>query len=113
MPSTTVSLKNKLETPEDYVLDLGYYAVLESHIERLKKNAAIIDVKPHIADVYIGDFDGLLTELGYRDKKFHYLIRRVNGLDSSGKYDGIKTELLIPNVSEMSAIFSIYTSRID
>lgn len=113
MPSNTKSLVNKLPLPEDYVLDLTYYTVLESHVEQLKKNATIIDVKPYIADIYVGDFDGLLTELGYRDKKFHYLIRRVNNLDSSGQYDGTQLELLIPNVAEMSAIYAIYTSVID
>lgn len=109
-----MSLINKLRMPAEHVKDEAYYVLLETHITFLKNHSEtkLIEVTGREGDMYCGDFYGLLDSLSI-DKKYHYLIMRMNGLVSSTDYTGEQLAFLVPNPKVISAIVSTYGSRED
>jgi len=109
-----MSLLNRLRVPNDRVKDEAYYVLLETHIPFLKAHSEtkLIEVTGREGDMYCGDFYGLLDSLSI-DKKFHYLIMRMNDLVSSTDYTGERLAFLIPNPKIISAVIATYDSRED
>lgn len=88
-------LSQTLALPSSFVTDPDYYTLLETHIPYIRSISSPVQVLPNTADIYQGDFDGLLENMGI-PKKYHYLVRRINGYNNSGDYDGQETTILIP-----------------
>lgn len=107
-----MSLLDMLSIPEDVVKERDYYELFESHVTYLKNlsSTQVTSITEHQASIYQGDFYGLLYKLGV-EKKYHYPIMRVNGLLASSNYDGKTTEIILPSLSEMNAITTIYSSN--
>lgn len=109
------SLSKALSLQESYVNDISYYTVLESHLLAIKAISSAVTVSGNLADAYQGDFDGLLDYL-HIPKKYHYLIRRINGYTNSLDFKGDVTQIMIPGGDrfrsvEIDQIISIYNSR--
>ena len=106
-----MSLLQILRVPESHVLELGYVILMETHLVYLRnhKNTTVVDVTAQVAEKYIGDLNGLLDTLAI-DKKYYYLITRMNGYLSSEEYDGTATTFMVPDFSEASQILAMYTS---
>ncbi len=109
-----MSLLNILKVPDEEVLDPQYYILLETHVHYLKKHPStqLVEVTGQQAEKYTGDLSGLLDSLAV-DKKYHYLIARVNDLTACTEYDGKKTLLLIPDTNIARQFMTIFNSRED
>lgn len=106
-----MSLLDILEIPEDVVNDPNYYVHLETHVEYLKyhKGTMVLSVTGLEAEKYKADFYGLLLSLKV-ERKYHYLVMRMNGYANSSDYDGIRTDILYPDVGEAARVIDIYSS---
>lgn len=105
-----MSLLVKIKRPENVAKDRDFYEMQESHIEYIKKNTTeYYSVTALQAAIYRGDFYGLLDSLGV-EKKYQYLIMRVNGLNCSSDFNGEKIDLLKPPMDIIGRIMVIYSS---
>lgn len=109
-----MSLLTLLKMPAKYVLDPHYYIVLESHLHYLRTHplTRVVYVTGQQAEKFTGDFDGLLDSLSI-DKKYHYLITRLNNLACSTDYEGLETSIVMPDSNTISRFITIYTSLED
>lgn len=106
-----MSLLTELTLPEPRVLDEKFYILLESHVPLLRTHSGtqLVEVNGQQAEKYTGDFHGLLDSLMV-DKKYHYLVTRVNGYNCSTDYDGLRKSFYIPSVDLIGAFFATYSS---
>lgn len=97
---------------DDLLLDRSFYNVLETHISMLREDSGTLalTVPDLTASIYAGDYYGLLNHLSI-DKKFHYIVMRVNGLYSSGDYKGEDVVVLYPPPGAMNSIFILQNSK--
>ena len=104
-------LKDNIPEPDDDIADVNYYTLQETHITYLKNypGSKTVAVEGQIADKFAGDFHGLLDFLRI-DKKYHYLIMRVNDLYSSADYSGEVTEVFVPPIGVINQLFTIFGS---
>lgn len=109
-----MSLVDVLSIPEDVVLDQLYYTYQESYVAYFKERATTttLTVTGLDAEKYKGDFHGLLLYLGI-ERKYHYLVTRVNDLTCSTDYDGLNLFVRMPDVSEMGSVLQLYQSLED
>ena len=56
-------------------------------------------IYPNLAQKYRGDFDGLLDEIGILEEDFN-LTLLLNGLKSSGDFDGTKYTIMVVDYPE-------------
>lgn len=107
-----MSLADAIDLPHEVVLTDAYYTLLETHIVFLRADESIrqVTINGQIAEKYTGDFYGLLNELSI-DKKYHYLVMRVNRMKTSTDYDGVVTTFLVPTIDLMDSFISTYLSR--
>lgn len=107
-----MSLLTILNAPNPQVLDQNFYVLLESHLPYLLSHpkTRVVEVTGLSAEKYTGDFHGLLDTLAI-DKKYHYLVTRMNAMTCSTEYDGKNTAFMIPDMSVVSAFLSTYNSR--
>lgn len=82
-------------------IEHSYYAeefikFIEDNISYFKKpeDLKLVTFEPSIAYKFEGDFYGLLHHLGY-PRHLHYLIMRINSLESPLDYDGINTSIMV------------------
>lgn len=73
-------------------------------------NIVPIQIKPHIAFKYEGDFYGLLDELGI-PKHHHYFAMLQNKLTHPGDYDGIVDTIYLPDMTFIDQLRSLYMSK--
>lgn len=92
--------------------DPGFFVLLESHLTylRTKNNVTAVNISPHQGYKYEGDLYGLLNDLSV-DKKYHYIVMRVNHYLSSADYLGDRDSLLIPDLNEVDLLKQIYDSK--
>lgn len=109
-----MALLDVLKVPEMNVTDPNFYVLLDSHVAYLTRHplSEWAQVTGQQAEKYRGDFHGLLDSLSI-DKKYHYLITRMNGLVSSGDYDGFVTQILLPDYPTAARFMAIWTTRED
>lgn len=107
-----MSLLELITAPEDVAKDRDYYDVQESHLEYLRKHRTtkVEVIGREITAKYKGDFYGLLNYLGV-DKKYHYLIMRLNNLSCSSSFDGDTNIIVRPDLGTINGIFVIYSSE--
>jgi len=106
-----LSLISAMTVPGDWILEEQFYVLLESHLSFLRNHALtkITEVKLQQAEKYTGDFHGLLDTLAI-DKKFHYLITRLNGLNCSTDYKGTNAFIIMPDTDTAADFISTYLS---
>ena len=106
-----MSLLEILRVPETHVLEENYTVLMETHVQYLREHpkTTLQAVEGLQAEKYTGDLDGLLDFMAV-DKKYHYLITRMNGYNCSNDYEGEKLEFLIPAVDVASQFLEMYTS---
>lgn len=109
-----MSLLASLNLPNPRAIDTNYYVLLETHISylRMHPETKVVEVTGQQGEKYIGDFHGLLDTLAI-DKKYHYLITRVNNMNSSVDYDGSQLALYVPSISVIAAFIATYDSLED
>lgn len=104
-------LIDQLVIPSNAQADRNYYELQESHLQYLKKDPGTyeIEIDALTGDIWVGDFYGLLNHLRI-DKKFTYLIMRLNGYSSASDFNGDKTSILIPSPTAIGRIITQYSS---
>lgn len=89
------------DVSDDVYFSPEYITMIESHLDYLRiYNPKYVNISSLQSYKYEGDLYGLLQEMRY-EKKFHYVIARVNGYKNSNDYNGEVFNLLIPNLSEV------------
>lgn len=86
---------------------------IESFMSKLRHspNIKILnDFSPVISYKYEGDYFGLLQYL-HVEKKYHYIVLRFNGYESSSDFKGEDTYVLLPDFSEVEAIKTIFLTK--
>ena len=93
---------------ESTYFDTQFLILIESHLTYLRKSDGlrVISVSEHQGYKYEGDFFGLLDDLNV-EKKYHHIVMRVNGLDSSADFKGDLDHVLLPSLSEIDMLKSI------
>jgi len=89
-----------------------YVQLIDDHIGILKN--MIQETKPITGNKdysYVGDFYGMLTALGI-DKKYHYGIMKVNGIESSDDFNTDVTAIDIPSLSYMDSLLEVAKSKL-
>lgn len=69
----------------------------DSFLPYVSGNYQLVEVKPHLAYKYQGDFYGLLEVLGV-SKIHHRYVMVFNDMINSVDYDGLVTSIKIPNM---------------
>lgn len=94
-------LTSTMSVSDSIAIDRDYYVLLETHIAYIRSLSSYVSIPPNTASIYQGDFDGLLENMRI-PKKYHYLIRRINGIVNSVDYDGETTSVLLPGGESFS-----------
>lgn len=107
-------MADKLETLKDITLTgqevfytTDFMLVLEAHLPYLKKDATIQPVDLTTSVKFVGNFTGLLINLGF-SLDHCWLVQRLNGLRSSDDFDGKLTELLVPNAESLNKVLELH-----
>lgn len=104
---------NKIPTnQEEAFFETGFQLMLESHLTYLRTLSTnrVMKVSEHQCYKYEGDFYGLLNDLNV-EKKYHYVIMRVNALASSSDFKEIISEIIVPDTSEIVRLNNLYLSK--
>lgn len=104
---------NKLmPSVEEVYMQHDFLVLIESHLTYLRTsaNVSLISISEHQNYKYEGDLFGLLDDLNI-DKKFHLIIARVNNIANSGDFKGDIQHLLIPDLSEVELLKSIFQTK--
>lgn len=89
------------DVTDDIYFSSEFAVAIESHLDYLRiYNPQYVTISDLQSYKYEGDLYGLLQELKY-EKKFHYVIARVNGYKNSNDYNGEIVTLIIPNLTEV------------
>mgnify|MGYP007069470120 CR=1 FL=1 len=97
---------------DDVYYSNAYFVMIESHLSYLKslKDNQTFSITKQQNDKYEGDFYGLLNELNF-EKRYHYPIMRINGLDNSNDFEGDRDFILVPSLQEVNLLTRILTSK--
>lgn len=92
----------------------GFHVEIESHFPRLLDNNYVVTqgIDKQQGVVYEGDFFGLLRNLGIPDFA-HYATLRLNGYSSPMQFKRTTTTIMVPNLSEIEMIKSVYVANED
>ena len=90
--------------------DLDVIIMLESHLTYLRSISSIIDFPQTFTVKYVGDFYGLLQELGYQSNDF-YIIMQVNDMKSPSDYKGTQNYFYLPPMAEVERLVTIETTK--
>lgn len=93
---------------------MGFHRYIEGYLKYIRENEIekIIYIDPHKKYVFEGDLFGLLDQLSI-DRKFHWVIMRVNDLTSPMYLDLENTELLLPNLEKIQGYMAKYKTLLD
>jgi hypothetical protein len=92
--------------------DQAFRNVLEDHLTYLKTHPTTrtIEIRLNLVFKYIGDFNGLLTELKI-PAEMHFICMRMNGMTSPNEYETTMTTLLMPSKEELSRLRSVFKTK--
>lgn len=93
----------------DIWFDVEFRIALEQHLHFLRndENITHVEVNPVDAEYYKGNFHGLL----YKNNipvYLHWIITRMNGLDSSSDFKETITRFIIPDVERVNRIREVF-----
>lgn len=106
-------LLNKLSSDVDNVyFEPDFLVMMESHLTELRQSDQIgyVAVNEHQNYKYEGDLYGLLDELNI-EKKFHFIVARINQYDHSGDFKGDVATLILPDFNYIELLKSVYQTR--
>lgn len=91
----------------------AFRRVLEDHLTYFRNHPQLRStrVTPQQADMYRGDFYGLLIELGVPEE-MHWITLRINHLHSPGDYQEEKTEIYAMPSGVVTKILNMHLSRL-
>ena len=83
--------------------------VLDSHMEYLRTAGGVRTavIPTETRGLFIGDFYALLIEMNI-DPKYHRFIMMLNGFTSPTKYDNQLNSLIIPDLSLIDKLLTVY-----
>lgn len=91
--------------------DEGFRYMLLEHMANMSKddNLIPIPIDQQQADMYYGDYYGLLASLNI-SPYMHWIVTRLNGLTDSNDYNSDSTYVYIPPESELERLKILYLS---
>lgn len=97
---------------EDVYFDHDFLVMIDSHLTYLRTSVNLRPTKitAHQNYKYEGDLYGLLDDLGI-EKKFHFILARVNGYASGADFKGNVAYLIIPDLNEIELLKGIYQTK--
>lgn len=97
-------------TPDMY-FDEAFRTVIEHHLSYLRnnRNNAYIDLTPRDTVVWKGNFYGLLYEKRIPVEQ-HWIIMRLNGLDSTMDFKGDFDRIYLPDPERLNKIRDMYNT---
>ena len=104
-----MSLKNILKFPDETTVSPAFFQVMVDHFPWFKENQKFtaVEVSSKDADVYKGDFHGLLEEMKVPSSYFR-IVTAFNGLKSPMDYDGTMPVVKIPSFQEIQRLLSVF-----
>lgn len=99
-------------TTSDVWYDPVFRIVLEQHLHFLINDPenTTVEINPVDNDYYKGNFHGLL----YKNEipiYLHWIITRMNGLDSSSDYKEDMEHFIVPNVERLNRLREIFLTN--
>lgn len=102
-----IDLLDQANQTDDIYFSEEIRNLIESNLIYFRETTeGYINITPHETIKFDGDLYRLLNEHGI-NKKYHYLIMRVNGFVSSSDYTGDITFLLYPSISKFEQLVNI------
>lgn len=98
--------------PEVYYTQ-GFRRVFEDHLSIVRRSpeTTLVGVEPPgIVQHYKGDFYGLLVYMNVVPHMQWYFLR-INGLSNPLDYDGIQTEIIIPDTKYIESLQRSYRTK--
>lgn len=94
---------------EDAYHDPKFLLIIETHLTQLRgsEGAKLLPIAEQQGFKYEGDFYGLLDDLKI-DKKYHFIVLRVNDLLSSADYKGDLTHITLPSLSQVEILKAVF-----
>lgn len=85
--------------------DEEFRALIEAHLPYIRNDSRTHEIVVDLAKtaVYRGDFYGFLTQVGI-SPEFHWVIMRLNRMNTPMQFDSSITTLLIPDESQIRMI---------
>ena len=108
-----MTLTDSVSQPDDSFFDEEFMVMIDSHLTWLRSDPdgtmqAISNIQAY---KWEGDLFGLLDNLGI-DKRYHFIIARVNYYENSTDYRGDVYQLFIPTLSNINMLNNIYKTTL-
>lgn len=89
-----------------------FRAVVEDHLTYLKQQVTntVVDISPHDAYKYQGDFFGILLEYKVLPQ-FHWIVMRMNDMMSPKDYDGETLTFIRPDEKVLISLANTFNSQ--
>lgn len=87
----------------------GFKKILEDHLSIIKSKTFTVEISPVDANRFEYDLFSVLRELNV-DPKLHWIIMRVNGLNSPADYKKEMMQLQIPDEEYFDSLLATYNS---
>lgn len=97
---------------KDLLYDQGFRRLLEGYMPWFRAHDLTenVGIDPHHVYKYEGDLYGLLDALGI-DKRYHWVVMRLNSIYRAGEVDQELRWLLIPDRSTIEKLKQLYQKR--
>lgn len=107
-----MALINEISSLSSFFYDNNFHNMVVSHFPYFKKNNLFEqkDIGGSIAEIYKGDFLGLLRHLGM-PMEYHRITSEFNNLCSPLDYDGDAGSIKIINSSELLRLLNVYKTQ--
>jgi len=106
----TMSIQNLAVVKESSAYYENMYRIwMEAFGPYIRNDFTIQNVTPAVAARYEGDFYGLLDKMMV-PKQYHHLITMFNGYRHPGDYDGVNTDIKIPNSGFYDIMRTMYVT---
>jgi hypothetical protein len=111
MPAMTLTLMSKLPRYDKVFFDPGFMSTMESHLAYLAshQSTTTVQLDPLRVQVHLGDFYGMLSEIGI-EQNLHWIIARLNGMHSPSEFDETVTSVLVPDRAVIDRIRISYAT---
>ena len=107
-----MQINNLINDIEDIYYDKDFLILIESYLTHLRNSTKVTFVNVNDAKnyKYVGDFYGLLNEFRI-DKKYHYIVLRINKLNNSGDYKGNLDIIILPDFTEIEQMKNVLLTK--
>lgn len=95
----------------DTLVSERFQEELQQNLEYLKRapGTSSIPITQRDADVYYGDFHGLLLHIG-QQRHHLWILTILNGLTNSGEYNSDFLSIIVPDADRLQRIADIYNT---